>query len=236
VPLVRAVIKVESDYDPNVVSAVGAKGLMQLMPAVEGDMRVASVFEPRDNIMGGTRLLRILANKFDGDLVLTIAAYHAGAGAVRSTATRSRRTPHTRQYVRMVLDRYYEYKARDAAEGHQERDGGRLVVGREAGAFEERALGAGRGRHAQIGGVAVDLGDLAVGSDREEQAQGHRRGLAAPTGGDRVGGLGQERGALGRAIGMVGAILAPAHRLEELARAVIAGGATPRGAEAQADR
>jgi soluble lytic murein transglycosylase-like protein len=113
VPLVRAIIKVESDYDPNVVSSVGAKGLMQLMPAVEGDMRVASVFEPRDNIMGGTRLLRILANKFDGDLVLTIAAYHAGGGAVEKYGNQVPPYPHTRQYVRMVLDRYYEYKARD---------------------------------------------------------------------------------------------------------------------------
>ncbi|MBK9030806.1 MAG: lytic transglycosylase domain-containing protein [Myxococcales bacterium] len=115
VPLVRAIIKVESDYDPNVVSAVGAKGLMQLMPAVEGDMRVASVFEARDNIMGGTRLLRILANKFDGDLVLTIAAYHAGAGAVSKYGNQVPPYTRTRQYVKMVLDRYYEYKAREAA-------------------------------------------------------------------------------------------------------------------------
>lgn len=113
VPLIRAVIRVESDYDPRVVSAVGAKGLMQLMPAVEGDMRVASVFEPRDNILGGTRLLRVLANKFDGDLVLTIAAYHAGAGAVARYGDQVPPYPKTRQYVRMVLDRYYEYKARE---------------------------------------------------------------------------------------------------------------------------
>jgi len=115
VPLIRAIIRVESDYDPRVVSAVGAKGLMQLMPAVEGDMRVAAVFEPRDNIMGGTRLLRILANKFDGDLVLTIAAYHAGAGAVARYGDQVPPYPKTRQYVRMVLDRYYEYKTRDSA-------------------------------------------------------------------------------------------------------------------------
>ena len=115
VPLIRAIIRVESDYDPRVVSAVGAKGLMQLMPSVEGDMRVASVFEPRDNILGGTRLLRILANKFDGDLVLTIAAYHAGGGAVSRYGNQVPPYPKTRQYVRMVLDRYYEYKARDPA-------------------------------------------------------------------------------------------------------------------------
>ncbi|MEZ4400121.1 MAG: lytic transglycosylase domain-containing protein [Kofleriaceae bacterium] len=115
VPLIRAIIKVESDYDPRVVSSVGAKGLMQLMPAVEGDMRVGAVFEPRDNIMGGTRLLRILANKFDGDLVLTVAAYHAGAGAVQKYGRQVPPYVKTRQYVKMVLDRYYEYKARDVA-------------------------------------------------------------------------------------------------------------------------
>ncbi len=115
VPLLRAVIRVESDYDPNVVSAVGAKGLMQLMPAVESDMRVANVFEPRDNIMGGARLLRVLANKFDGDLVLTIAAYHAGAGAVSKYGRQVPPYTRTRQYVKMVLDRYYEYKAREPA-------------------------------------------------------------------------------------------------------------------------
>ena len=110
VPLVRAIIKVESDYDPNVVSSVGAKGLMQLMPAVEGDMRVASVFEPRDNIMGGTRLLRILANKFDGDLVLTIAAYNAGPNAV----IRHAGVPpyeETQHYVQQVLRYYYTYRS-----------------------------------------------------------------------------------------------------------------------------
>lgn len=115
VPLLRAVIKVESDYDPHVVSVVGAKGLMQLMPAVESDMRVANVFEPRDNIMGGARLLRVLANKFDGDLVLTIAAYHAGAGAIARYGDQVPPYVKTRQYVRMVLDRYYEYKAREPA-------------------------------------------------------------------------------------------------------------------------
>lgn len=113
VPLIRAIIRVESDYDPRVVSAVGAKGLMQLMPAVESDMRVASVFEPRDNIMGGCRLLRVLANKFDGDLVLTIAAYHAGGGAVSRYGNQVPPYTKTRQYVKMVLDRYYEYKARE---------------------------------------------------------------------------------------------------------------------------
>ncbi len=108
--LIRAVIKTESDYDPRVVSAVGAKGLMQLMPAAQGDMGVGDPFDPRFNILGGTRLLRILANKFDGDVVLTIAAYHAGAGAVTKYNNQVPPYDRTRQYLRVVLDRYQAAK------------------------------------------------------------------------------------------------------------------------------
>jgi soluble lytic murein transglycosylase-like protein len=111
VPLIRAVISVESDYDPHVVSSVGAKGLMQLMPAVESDMGVHDVFDPRDNILGGTRLLRLHANRYDGDLVLTIAAYHAGPGSLKKYGNTVPPFPKTRLYLKMVLDRYYKYKA-----------------------------------------------------------------------------------------------------------------------------
>jgi soluble lytic murein transglycosylase-like protein len=115
VALIRAVIKSESDYDPRVVSAMDAKGLMQLMPAVEAEMGVTNVFDPRDNILGGTRLLRVLANRYDGDLVLTIAAYHAGMGSIAKYGNTVPPYEHTRQYLKTVLDRYYAYKAKDAA-------------------------------------------------------------------------------------------------------------------------
>jgi len=111
VPLIRAVIKSESDYDPRVVSSTDAKGLMQLMPAVAVDMGVTDVWDPRQNILGGTRLLRILANRYDGDLVLTIAAYHAGAGSLARYGDTVPPYKLTRQYLRTVLDRYYAYKA-----------------------------------------------------------------------------------------------------------------------------
>jgi hypothetical protein len=108
--LVRAIIKVESDYDPRVVSCAGAKGLMQLMPDVQREQRVDHVFEPRENILGGTRLLRVNANRFKGDLVLTIAAYHAGPGAVEKYhGVPPYET--TQQYVKMVLKHYYKFKA-----------------------------------------------------------------------------------------------------------------------------
>jgi soluble lytic murein transglycosylase-like protein len=109
--LIRAVIKVESDYDPQVVSSAGARGLMQLMPSVTRDMGVANAHDPRENILGGTRLLRVLANRYDGDLVRTIAAYHAGVGSLARYSDNVPPYPKTRQYLRMVLDRYYQYVA-----------------------------------------------------------------------------------------------------------------------------
>lgn len=107
-PFVRAVIRVESDYNPQVVSHAGACGLMQLMPATAARMGVTDPFDPRQNILGGTRYLRILANHFNGDLILTIAAYNAGEGAVM----RYRGIPpyeETQRYVRRVLRWYYGF-------------------------------------------------------------------------------------------------------------------------------
>lgn len=115
VPLIRAVIKVESDYDTHVVSAMDCKGLMQVHPDVEKDMGVVGdVFEPRTNIMAGTRLLRTLANRLDGDLVLTIAGYHAGIGSLAKFGYTVPPYKYTRQYLKMVLERYYQYKDEEA--------------------------------------------------------------------------------------------------------------------------
>jgi hypothetical protein len=110
VALLRAVLHVESDYDPNVVSVDGAMGLMQLMPFTAREMGVDDPFDPRQNILGGARFLRILANQWRGDLVLTVASYNAGPGAVE----RYRGVPpygETRRYVNRVLQRYYAYRA-----------------------------------------------------------------------------------------------------------------------------
>ncbi len=113
VPLIRAVIKIESDYDPHVVSAMGARGLMQLMPEVIKDMGVRNVHDPRENILGGTRLLRVLANHYNGDVVKTVAAYHAGMGSLAKYNNNVPPYPYTRQYVRLVLKQYYRFKARE---------------------------------------------------------------------------------------------------------------------------
>ena len=114
VPLIRAVIKVESDYDTRVVSSMDCKGLMQVHPAVEIDMGAqGDIFDPRTNIMTGTRLLRWLANRVDGDLVLTIAGYHAGLGSLAKYGYNVPPYAYTRQYLKMVLERYYQYKAEE---------------------------------------------------------------------------------------------------------------------------
>lgn len=113
VPLIRAVIRIESDYDPRVVSSMGARGLMQLMPEVIEDMGVRNVHDPRENILGGTRLLRVLANRYDGDVVLTIAAYHCGMGSLKKYGDTVPPYKNTRRYLRLVLDKYYFYKERE---------------------------------------------------------------------------------------------------------------------------
>jgi soluble lytic murein transglycosylase-like protein len=116
VPLIRAVISAESDYDPKVVSSMDCKGLMQVHPDVYIDMGTqGDIFDPRTNIMTGTRLLRWLANRVDGDLVLTIAGYHAGLGSLAKFGYTVPPYAYTRQYLKMVLDRYYKYKAEETA-------------------------------------------------------------------------------------------------------------------------
>ncbi|HEX2056388.1 MAG TPA: transglycosylase SLT domain-containing protein, partial [Nitrospiraceae bacterium] len=103
--LIRAVIKAESDFDPMAISRAGAVGLMQLMPQTAAQMDVQDVYNPDQNIAGGTRYLRQLLDRFDGNLPLALAAYNAG----ETTVERYQSLPpfeETRRYVKKVL-RYY---------------------------------------------------------------------------------------------------------------------------------
>ncbi len=131
--LIRAVVRTESDFDPNVVSSAGAQGLMQLMPATARAMGVTNVWDPRQNIMGGARYLQMLAKRychtpavggsegrtasfvcsFDEEIKV-LAGYHAGPGAVDKYAGMP---PYetTRAYVTAVLQRFEEYRRREAA-------------------------------------------------------------------------------------------------------------------------
>jgi len=131
--LVRAVIRTESDFDPHVVSSAGAQGLMQLMPATARAMGVTNVWDPRQNIMGGSRYLQVLAKRYchtpalggsEGktaavvcsleEKVKVVAGYHAGPGAVDKYAGMP---PYetTKAYVTAVLQRFEEYRRRESA-------------------------------------------------------------------------------------------------------------------------
>jgi soluble lytic murein transglycosylase len=107
VELVKAIIKVESDFDPWAVSHKGARGLMQLMPENCRRLRLKNPFDPRQNILAGTRFFRSLMDRFHGDIALALAAYNAGP----ETVDRHRGIPpfqETRAYVKKVF-RYYRY-------------------------------------------------------------------------------------------------------------------------------
>jgi soluble lytic murein transglycosylase-like protein len=104
--LVRAVIKVESNFNPNAVSRKGAMGLMQLMPQTARQLKVTNPFDPEQNVDAGVRQLKQLMESYGGDVRLTLAAYNAGPGAV----ARSAGVPHyaeTRNYVKRITQLYY---------------------------------------------------------------------------------------------------------------------------------
>jgi soluble lytic murein transglycosylase-like protein len=102
-PLLKAVVAVESNFDPVAVSWKGATGLMQLMPATARDLEVADALDPTQNISGGARYLRLLHDRFGGDLEKVLAAYNAGPEAVRRAGGAIPPFKETREYVRRVL-------------------------------------------------------------------------------------------------------------------------------------
>jgi len=104
--LVRAVVKVESNFNPNAVSRKGAIGLMQLMPSTARQLKVKNPFDPEQNVDAGVRHLKQLLENYDGDINLTLAAYNAGSGAVaRSSGVP--RIAETQNYVRRITNLYY---------------------------------------------------------------------------------------------------------------------------------
>jgi len=104
--LVRAVIKVESNFNSNAVSRKGAMGLMQLMPATARSLKVQNPFDPEQNVDAGVRHLKQLLENYGGDVNLTLAAYNAGSGAVARSAGVPRYAE-TQNYVRRITNLYY---------------------------------------------------------------------------------------------------------------------------------
>jgi soluble lytic murein transglycosylase len=106
--LVKAIITVESNSDPNAVSKKGAQGLMQLMPSTARELKVSRPLDPRENIIGGVKYIKGLMASY-GDLRLALAAYNAGPGTVRKFAG----IPPYREtidYVKKVIRFYKKYK------------------------------------------------------------------------------------------------------------------------------
>jgi len=107
--LIRAVIKQESAFDPQATSWCGAQGLMQLMPETAAGLGVKASYDPQQNIMGGTRYLRSLLDRFDGNISKALAGYNAGPGAVEKHGGIP---PYqeTQHYVSNVLEFYRGFK------------------------------------------------------------------------------------------------------------------------------
>jgi soluble lytic murein transglycosylase-like protein len=106
--LIKAIIKAESGFDRYAVSSRGAQGLMQLMPATARELKVFDPFNPEQNIDGGVRYLRSLLKMFNGNLVLSLAAYNAGPTLVRKTGGVPR-INETRRYIKKVLAYYDQF-------------------------------------------------------------------------------------------------------------------------------
>lgn len=107
--LVKAIIKVESDFNPRAISKKGAMGLMQIMPENFQVLDIENPFDPQQNIMGGTRYFKQLYDRFNGKLVLSLAAYNAGPTVVDEYKSIP---PYkeTEEYVQRVLSAYRDFK------------------------------------------------------------------------------------------------------------------------------
>jgi soluble lytic murein transglycosylase-like protein len=107
--LIRAVIKTESDFNPRAVSHAGARGLMQLMPATARSLGVNDSFDPEQNVMAGTRFLKDMLNRYNGDVDSALAAYNWGPGNVDRRPERLPRE--TRDYLVRVKQLYASYSS-----------------------------------------------------------------------------------------------------------------------------
>ncbi|MFY9555957.1 MAG: lytic transglycosylase domain-containing protein [Blastocatellia bacterium] len=104
--LILSVMRAESSFNRTAISVKGASGLMQLMPATASRFGVKNIFDPRENVLGGSRYLRWLLERFSGDVRLALAGYNAGEGAVEFYGYRIPPFLETQNYVRTIYSRY----------------------------------------------------------------------------------------------------------------------------------
>ena len=109
-PLIKAIIRVESNFNAKAVSRKGALGLMQVMPYNLKSLYINDPFDPKENIMGGSRYFKAMIDRFNGKLPLALAAYNAGPSMVE----KYKAIPpieETRNYVKKVMEFFYLYKS-----------------------------------------------------------------------------------------------------------------------------
>jgi hypothetical protein len=117
--LIHCVIAVESNFNPNAISPKNARGLMQLLPRTAARLGVKNIFDPADNIDGGTRYLRDLLAKYNNNLTLALAAYNAGPQKVERFGHHVPPYSETQKYIQSINRAYTKFKADRAAQTTQ---------------------------------------------------------------------------------------------------------------------
>jgi soluble lytic murein transglycosylase-like protein len=110
--LIKALIRVESNFNPAATSPKGAQGLMQLMPETASELKVQDPYDVRENIWGGTRYFHRLLSRFNYQLPLALAAYNAGPRRVDRTLAVPK-IPETENFVRQVCAQFLRYRAEE---------------------------------------------------------------------------------------------------------------------------
>lgn len=160
VELLKAVGKVESDFNPKAVSSAGAQGVMQLMPGTARELGVTDPFDARSNIMGGAKYLAQKLKKYNGDIELTLAAYNAGSGTVAKYGG-------VPSFTRKYIEKVKSYMGKNLTTGKTVNTSSDSQTARAAGAYTSSALSAQAYSQAML--TSGMLSSSASGTGRLEQ-------------------------------------------------------------------